>query len=48
MNNWEKHNEILLSNKKYFHSLLNMENITAAAYTHGKRICKDFIIKHLP
>ena len=30
-----------------FYSHLNMEYITHADYSHAKRVCKDFEIKHL-
>ena len=30
-----------------FYSSLNLEDITDADYTHEKRVCKDFEIKHL-
>ena len=33
--------------KGKFYSNLNMEEITEAGYMHGKRVCKDFEIKHL-
>ena len=46
MHEWEKFNEITLPEKEEFYSNLNMD-ITDADYMHGKRICKDFEIKHL-
>ena len=46
-NDWEKFNEITLSEKQEVYSKLNMEEITDADYMHGKRVCKDFQIKHL-
>ena len=46
-NDWEKFNEITLSEKEEVYSNLNMEEITDADYMHGKRVCKDFQIKHL-
>ena len=36
-----------LLKKENFYSHLNMEDITDADYTHAKRVCKDFEIKHL-
>ena len=42
MDNWEKFNETLLSEKEYFHSHLNMEDITDEDYMHAKRVCKVF------
>ena len=47
MDNWEKFNEITLSEKEEFHSNLNNEDITDADYLHVKRVCKDFEIKNL-
>ena len=32
----------LLPEKEDFYSHLNMEDITNADYTHGKRVCKNF------
>ena len=46
MHEWEKFNEITLPEKEEFYSNLNMD-ITDADYMHGKRVCKDFEIKHL-
>ena len=37
--------KLLLPEKEDFYSNLNMEDITAADYAHGKRFCKDFKIK---
>ena len=45
MDNWEKFNETLLSEKEAFYSRLNMEDITDTDYAHTKRVCKDFEIK---
>ena len=42
MDYWEKINETLLPENEVFYSHLNMEGITDADYTHGKRVCKDF------
>ena len=47
MNDWEKVNEISLLEKEDFYRHLNMEDITDADYTHGKRVCKVFEIKNL-
>ena len=47
MEDWEKFNERLLPEKEDFYSHLNMEDITDADYTHAKRVCKGFEIKHL-
>ena len=46
MDDWEKFNETTLPEKEEFYSNLNMEGITDADYMHGKRVCKDFEIKH--
>ena len=40
-------NETTLLEKEEFCSNLNMEEITDADYMYGKRVCKDFEIKHL-
>ena len=47
MDDWEKFNETTLPEKEEFYSNLNMEDITDADYTHGKRVCKDFETKNL-
>ena len=47
MDDSEKCNQISLPEKGDFYSHLNMEDITDADYTHAKRVCKDFEIKHL-
>ena len=36
-----------LSEKDYFHSHLNMEDITDQEQTHAKRVFKDFKINNL-
>ena len=46
MDDWEKFNETL-PEKQDFYNNFNMEDITDADYTHGKRVCKDFKINHL-
>ena len=46
MDDWEKLNESTLPEKEECYSNLNMEKITDANYMHGKRLCKDFEIKH--
>ena len=33
--------------KEEFYSNLNIEETTDSDYMHGKRVCKDFKIKHL-
>ena len=47
MDNWERFNETLLSNKEAFYSNLNMEDITDTDYTHANKVFKEFKIKHL-
>ena len=44
---WEKFNEATLPAKEEFYSNLNIEDITDADSKHGKRVYKDFEIKHL-
>ena len=46
MVDWEKFSEILLPEKKYFYSQLNIEKITDTDYANTKRVCKIFEIKH--
>ena len=43
----KKFNETTLSKKEDFYSHLNIEDITAADYRHGKRVCNGFEIKNL-
>ena len=38
MDDWEKFNELSLSEKEDFHDQLNMEDITDADYAHTKRV----------
>ena len=40
MDDWDKLNETLLSEKEDFYSHLNMEDITDADYAHAKRVLK--------
>ena len=47
MDDWKKFNETSLTEKEDFYSHLNMVDIADTDYTHAKRICKDFEIKHL-
>ena len=47
MDDWEKTNKTSLPEKEDFYSHLNMEDITDADYTYGKRVCKDFEMKNL-
>ena len=47
MDNWERFNETLLSNKESFYSSLNMENIDDIDYRHGNNMFKKFKLKNL-
>ena len=47
MDDWEKFNETILTEKEEFYSNLNMEDIADADYMHAKRVCKDFEIKNI-
>ena len=47
MDEWENFNQLTFPEKEEFYSNLNMEEITDADYMHGKRVSKDFEIKHL-
>ena len=47
VDDWEIFKETSLPEKQYFHSQLNMEDISDVDYTHVKRVCKDFKIKNL-
>ena len=47
LDDWEKINETIFLEKEDFYSLLNMEDIADADYTHTKRVCEDFEIKNL-
>ena len=45
IDDWEKFNEISLSEMQDFYSNLNMEDIPDADYMDAKRACKAFQIK---
>ena len=47
MDSWKRFGEILLPNKIYFYSSLNIEDITDADYKHVKKVRKDFEITNL-
>ena len=47
IDDWEKFTEKSLPEKEDIYSLLNMEDITNADYTHSKSVCKDFGIKNV-
>ena len=46
MDDCKKFNDTSLPEKEDFYSHLNMEDITHADYTQGKRVCKDLEIKN--
>ena len=47
MDNWERFNEILLSNKEALYSNLTMEDITDTDYRHENKVFKEYKIKYL-
>ena len=47
MNDWEKFNEVTLSEKEEFYGNLNVKGITNTDYMHAKRDCKYFEITNL-
>ena len=47
MDDWEKVNKTLLTEKENFYSQLNMEDNIDADKAQAKRVCKDFEIKNL-
>ena len=47
MHSWNRFNEKSLPDKKYFYSLLNMENIIDIDYTHATRVLKEFKMNNL-
>ena len=47
MDDWEKFDETLLSEKEEFYSNLNIEDIKYANQMHAKKFCKDFEIKSI-
>ena len=47
MKDWEKFSENLWPGKEDIYSHLNVDNITDADCTHGKKVCKDIKIKML-
>ena len=46
MVDWEKFNETTLPEKEKCYSNLTLEDIKVADGKHGKRVCKDFVIKN--
>ena len=47
MGSWERLDEAILSEKEYFYSSVNMENITSVDYRHAKRAFKNFNNKNI-
>ena len=47
MHSWNRFNEKLLPDKKYFYSRLNIENIIDIDYTHATRVFKEFKMNNL-
>ena len=47
VDSWEKFNETLLPDKKYFYSNLNKEGITDKDYVHAQKVWAVFEIKNL-
>ena len=47
MDSWQKFDKASLPDKEAFHSNLNMEYITDTDYRHGKKVFKEFNLKHL-
>ena len=47
IDDWGKINESIFSEKEKFYSNLTMQVITDVDSRHGKRVCKDFEMKHL-
>ena len=47
MDSWKRFDETSLSDKEAFYSNLNMEDITDVDYRHGKKVFKEFKLKHL-
>ena len=47
MDDLEKFDETLLTEKENIYSHLNMEDITDADYAHATIVCKNFEIKNL-
>ena len=47
IDDWEKFNELSLSENEDSFSKLNMENITGVDYRHRKRVDEEFEVKHL-
>ena len=47
MDSWQKFDETSLPGKEAFYSNVNMEDITDVDYGHGKKVFKEFKLKHL-
>ena len=46
MDDWDKFNETLLSDKKAFYSELYLENITNEDYIHAEKVFEEFKLKN--
>ena len=47
IDSWERFNETMLPNKKYFYSELYLEDIIDEDYIHAKKVFKEFKLKNL-
>ena len=47
MDSWERFDETLLPDKKYFYSELYLEDITDKDYTYNQKVFKEFKLKNL-
>ena len=47
IDSWKRFDETSLPDKETFYSNLNMEDITDVDYRHGKKVFKEFKLKHL-
>ena len=47
MDSWERFDETLLPDKKYFYSELYLEDITDKDYTHAQEVFREFKLKNL-
>ena len=47
MDSWERFNKILLPDKKFFYSELNLEDITDKDYAHAQKVFEEFKLKNL-
>ena len=47
MDSWERFNKILLPDKNFFYSELNLEDITDKDYAHAQKVFEEFKLKNL-